>query len=67
MKLISTYWRDSDNSTAQVHGNDEDGYTIQYYDSSGMFIDKESFPGKNLRFHEDAAENWALGIKPLPL
>ena len=31
MKLISTYWRDSDNATAKVHGNDEDGYTIHYY------------------------------------
>ena len=65
MKLISTYWRDSDNATAEVYGNDEDGYSIQYYDSSGMLLDKESFPGKTARFHEDAAENWALGIKKL--
>ena len=67
MKLISTYWRESDNATAQVFGNEEDGYAIQYYDSSGMLIDKESYPGKSVRFHEDAAENWALGIKSLPL
>jgi hypothetical protein len=41
------------------------GYHIRYYDLSGDCFKTEDFPGKSLRFVEDAAENWTMGIKTL--
>jgi len=41
------------------------GYQIRYYDLSGDRFKSEDFPGKSLRFVEDAAENWTMGIKTL--
>jgi|TARA_B100001094_G_C17473264_1_gene458436 hypothetical protein len=66
MELISTYWRDSDNSTAKVYKKVDEKCTIQYYSNLGVLLGSESFPDKTLRYHEDAAENWALGIKLTP-
>jgi hypothetical protein len=67
MKLISKITRDSDNSTAKVYSNAGDKYTVQFYNKKGMLLGAESYPGKTARYHEDSAENWALGIKKLPL
>lgn len=38
---------------------------IEYYDDNGKQFYTEDFPGKSMRYVEDAAENWALGIKKL--
>lgn len=43
----------------------EDGYVIEYFDSRGELIKTEPHPGKSQSWAEDAAENWALGIKLL--
>lgn len=43
----------------------EDMYHIRYYNMNGECFKSEAFPGKSLRFVEDAAENWTMGIKTL--
>ena len=49
-KHLSTYYADPPN---------EGQYCEVHFDF------KEDFPNKSLRYVEDAAENWALGIKKL--
>jgi len=43
----------------------EEMFYIEYYDSNGKLFFTEEFPNKSMRYVEDAAENWALGIKKL--
>ena len=65
--LISTYYKD-DGTVAEVHNNQiepEKVYNyIVYKDKNGIFH-KEIFEDKSLSYVEDAAENYALGIKEL--
>jgi len=62
---ISTFFKeDTDGPRAEVY-LEETGYTIRYYDMSGSLFRTEEFTGKSLHYVEDAAENWALGIKNL--
>lgn len=37
-------------------------YEVDYAEN-GLIIATESYEGKSLRYHEDAAENYVLGIK----
>lgn len=63
---ISTYRSDKNNGKAEVkfdHLLQE--YVIEYYDNKGHAFFFETFPNKSLRYVEDAAENWALGLKKL--
>ena len=64
---ISTYYADP---PGQGHCNvcmnfKEEMAYIDYYDDNGKQFFTEDFPGRSLRYVEDAAENWALGIKKL--
>jgi len=67
-KLISEYYKD-DGSVAKVYQviNGRDGehsfFSITYKDTTGTRITNEDFKFNSLRYVEDAAENWALGIK----
>jgi len=40
-------------------------FSITYKDASGTRLTTEDFKYKSLRYVEDAAENWTLGIKQL--
>lgn len=62
--VITTFFSESTKGRAEVNLK-SDGYNIDYYSSSGDLIKSESFPGKSVHYVEDAAENWALGVKPL--
>ena len=75
---ISTYWKDADiieeEFEIQTHNKEKaivkldteiDQFYIDYYDVSGNIFYTEQFEGKSSHFVEDAAENWALGIKKL--
>lgn len=42
----------------------EDKYEIDYAEN-GLIVTTESYEGKSLRYHEDAAENYVNGIKHL--
>jgi len=44
---------------------DNNGWRIEYYDPRGTLMSTEMHQGKSLQWAEDAAENWALGIKVL--
>lgn len=65
--LISTYWAGNGNEgRAEVHKNIEEGTCfIRYFDSNNKMFFTEEFPDKSIHYVEDAAENWALGIKKL--
>jgi len=65
-KLISTYFHETaDDESCQLHFNFKLEYAcLKYYRNQKLFFTEE-FPGKSMRYVEDAAENWALGIKKL--
>lgn len=65
-KKISTYYHDSGKGWAEIHIDlKEEMLYVKYFDESGVLLAKEEFPNKSMRYVEDAAENWALGIKKL--
>jgi hypothetical protein len=39
---------------------------IKYFDSNAKQFFTEEFPGKTVRYAQDAADNWAIGIKQIP-
>ena len=69
-KLISEYYKD-DGSVAKVYqivtgmDGERSFFSITYKDPNGVRLMQEDFPYKALGYVEDAAENWALGIKLL--
>lgn len=66
MGKISTYHANNGKGRAEVHFDfkSELAY-IQYFDDNGRLFFTEEFPNNSLHYVEDAAENWALGIKKL--
>lgn len=67
MTIISTYFKEEGDfkARAEVVRVEQGVYKINYYDVNGEFFHEEYFPGKSIYYVEDAAENWALGIKVL--
>ena len=67
-KLISEYYRE-DKAVAKIYrvitemDGDHSYYSITYKDKDGVRLGTEDFKFKALRYVEDAAENWTLGIK----
>lgn len=65
-KHISTYYSDDDRGYCELHVNyKEEMFYLKYFDDNGKQFFVEDFPNKSMRYVEDAAENWALGIKKL--
>ena len=65
-RKISTYWADDGRGYAEVWMNfKEEVAFIKYFDDNGKKFFVEEFPNKSLRYVEDAAENWVMGIKKL--
>ena len=65
-KRLSTYWSDKGKGFAEIHVDMmNESFYIKYYDSNSKLFFTEDFENKSLRYVEDAAENWALGIKKL--
>lgn len=63
--LISTFFKeDTSGARAEVYKS-QDGYEIQYYDMNGNFMMSETHHDKSVYWVEDAAQNWARGIKNL--
>ena len=65
--LITTIFKENANaSRAEIMKNEAgDYYYINYFDPGGNQVFTEAFPDKSLHYVEDAAENWAKGIKVL--
>ena len=65
-RKISTYYSDHNEGYAEVWIDfKEEIAFIKYFDDNNNRFFEEDFPGKSIRYVEDAAENWALGIKKL--
>lgn len=66
-KKLSTYWSDEEpGKYCEIHINlKEEYFYIKYFDANGKMYYKEDHIGKSMRWAEDAAENWALGIKKI--
>lgn len=65
-KKLSTHLSDFGKGYAEVHVDmKHEMFYIKYFDSNKKRFFTEDFEGKSLRYVEDAAENWALGIKTL--
>ena len=67
-KLMSEYYKD-DGSVAKIYqvingmNGEHSFFSITYKDTTGTRITSEDFKFKSLRYVEDAAQNWTLGIK----
>jgi hypothetical protein len=67
-KKLSTYKSDENKGYAEVHVDmKQESFYIKYFDNNGKRFFTEDFEGKSLRYVEDAAENWSLGIKKLDI
>ncbi len=65
-RSISTFYADDNKGKAVVSYNaKEEAFEIDYFDANNKHFFYESYPNKSIRYVEDAAENWALGIKKL--
>lgn len=62
---LSVYLSDDMDRKAIVYRNTEkDCYEIDF-GKDGLIIGTESYIDHNLQYHEDAAENYVLGVKKL--
>lgn len=68
-RKISTFYEDPPGSgRAEVWMDYKDDVAyIEYYDDQGKLFFTEDFPNNSIRYAEDAAENWAIGIKQLEI
>jgi uncharacterized protein YkuJ len=65
MTLISTYYSDDGTKTAEVYYNDDGRlYEVKYFEDETLLV-TESYTDKSLQYHEDAAENYVMGIKKI--
>tara|TARA_E500000178_G_C16515089_1_gene527530 strand:- start:188 stop:430 length:243 start_codon:yes stop_codon:yes gene_type:complete len=65
-RKISTYYSDHGEGYAEVWMDfKEELAFIKYFDDNDVRFFEEDFPNKAISYVEDAAENWALGIKNL--
>jgi hypothetical protein len=62
--VVSTFYKEG-TSGPRAEVVEDNGYSINYYDAAGNLLKTENHSGHSLRWAEDAAENWALGIKNL--
>ena len=60
---ISTYYSDDGVAKAIVYFNGDIGHYEVEYQKAGRVLSVESYREHNLYYHEDAAENFVLGVK----
>jgi hypothetical protein len=66
MSYVTSIYKEDNGGRARADIiKSDDGYVIEYFDSRGELLKTEDHSGKSLRWAEDTAENWALGIKLL--
>ena len=65
-RKISTHYSERGKGYAEVWMDfKEEVAFIKYYDDNDVRFFEEEFPNKSITYVEDAAQNWALGIKKL--
>ena len=57
---LSEFWSDDKSKTASII-LDNGTYGVEFYENNEL-IEYRTFPNKSLRYAEDAAENFTLGI-----
>lgn len=57
---LSEFWSNDKSKTATII-LDNGTYGVEFYDNNEL-IEYRTFPNKSLRYVEDAAENFTLGI-----
>lgn len=64
MKTIDTYHSDDKKRTAIIKQDDAGVYAIDFYDYDvgELALTRKVFEDKSLRYVEDAAENYVMGI-----
>jgi hypothetical protein len=60
LTTLSEFWSDDKSKTATII-LDNGAYGVEFYENNEL-IEYRTFPNKSLRYAEDAAENFALGI-----
>ena len=65
-RKLSTFYSDRDRGYCEVHVDlKNEMFYIKYFDDNNRQFFVEDFPNKSLQYVNDAAENWALGIKKI--
>ena len=65
-KKLQTHHSEKGKGKCEIHVDlKQEMFYIKYYDDNGKKFFTEEFTKNTLRYVEDAAENWALGIKKL--
>lgn len=65
-RKLSTFYSDRDKGYCEVHVDlKNEMFYIKYFDDNNRQFFVEDFPNKSLQYVNDAAENWACGIKKL--
>jgi len=57
---LNEFWSDDKSKTATII-LDDNTYGVEFYENNEL-IEYRTFPNKSLRYAEDAAENFTLGI-----
>jgi len=57
---LNEFWSDDKSKTATII-LDDNTYGVEFYENNEL-IEYRKFPNKSLRYAEDAAENFTLGI-----
>jgi hypothetical protein len=66
--VLSEFWSDDRKKHAEVvakQHDDYDPYLVVHFYQDGVLVATENYEGKNEHYHEDAAENFVLGVKHL--
>lgn len=67
-KHLHTFYTDNDTGYCEVWvDHREEMFFIEYFDNAGRKFFTEDFPNKSMRYVEDAAENYVMGIKKLDI
>ena len=65
-RKLSTVMSTTSRDYCEVHFDYKEEYAyLRYFTEQGVKYFEESFHGKTLRYVEEAAENWSIGIKKL--
>lgn len=67
-KRIKTVYPETGKGWCEIHLDvkDESLY-IKYFNEGGVVFFTEDFPNKSMHYVQDAADNWAVGIKKLEI
>ena len=67
-KKIKTVYPDQGKGWCEIHLDSKDELLyIKYFDEGGHRFFTEEFPNKSMHYVQDAADNWASGIKKLEI